>query len=148
METVIRSAVMFFFLLGVMRAIGKRELSELSGFDMVLLVVMGDIVQQGVTQEDMSITGAFLAVSTMAVLVILLSWLGFRSRRAHHVIDGLPAVVLRDGKLIHATAVLERLTTEDILEAARQHGIGDLASVEIGILEPDGKFSFITRDRR
>lgn len=144
MEIVIRSAIVFFFLLGVMRVIGKRELAEMSGFEMLLLVVMGDIIQQGVTQEDMSITGGMLAVGTMTLLVVGMSWLGFRSPRARRVLDGLPTVIVRDGRVLGDAARIERLTDQDVLEAARQRGIADLRSVRVGILEPDGRFTFLT----
>ena len=145
MEIVVRSAIVFFFLFGVMRVIGKRELVEMSGFEMVLLVVMGDIVQQGVTQEDMSITGAFLAVGTMAILVTGLSWVSFRSNRARRVIAGRPTLVVRDGRLLVDAAHIERLARSDIEEAARQKGIADLGEITIGILEPDGRFTFLTQ---
>ena len=147
MEIIIRSTLVFVFLLVIMRVIGKKELAELSGFEMVLLVVMGDITQQGVTQEDMSLTGSFLAVSTMALLVIGLSWISLRSSRARTLITGLPTVVLRDGRFLAEAAKLERLTEDDIKEAARQRGIEDLRDIRLGILEPDGRFTFLTGER-
>ena len=146
MEIMIRAAVIFTFLYLLMRALGKRELAELSAFELVLFVTIGDIVQQGVTQEDMSLTGAGLAVGTMAGLILLLSWLGFRFPRTRRPIDGVPAVVVRDGVVLRHVLKIERMTEDDVHEEARLQGIADLAEVRIAVLEPDGRFSFIKRD--
>ncbi|HZD17176.1 MAG TPA: YetF domain-containing protein [Actinomycetota bacterium] len=145
MEIVIRAAAVFLFLWLLMRAMGKKELAELSAFELVLLVVIGDLVQQGVTQEDMSVTGAILAVGTIALLVLLSSYIGFRSDRARRVIDGVPVVVIRDGEVLGAVLRVERLTEDDVVGAARQQGIASPRDVVVGVLEPDGRFSFIRR---
>jgi uncharacterized membrane protein YcaP (DUF421 family) len=93
MEIVIRAAVVYVVLWALLRTMGKRTLAELGAFELVLLVVIGDMVQQGVTQEDMSVTGALLAVGTMALLVLVTGILTRRSDRANHVIEGDPVVV-------------------------------------------------------
>jgi uncharacterized membrane protein YcaP (DUF421 family) len=146
MEIVIRSTVIFFFLWIVTRAVGRRELSQLSAFELLLLVTFGDLVQQGVTQEDMSLTGAVLAVGTMALLTVLLSYLSFRFRRTEPVLEGLPVIIVRDGRPLEDVLRIERLSVAEVDEAAREQGIGDLKEVTIGIIERDGKFSFIKRD--
>jgi len=105
--------------------------------------VIGDLVQQGITQQDTSLTAAMLAVSTIAVLVVTMSFLSYRWRRAGPVVQGIAVVVVRDGRVIPEALKLERLSSDDVDEAARQQGIGDLADVEVGVLEADGKFSFI-----
>jgi uncharacterized membrane protein YcaP (DUF421 family) len=143
MEIVIRTIVIYAFLWALTRAMGKRELAQLSAFELLLLVTIGDLVQQGVTEEDFSLTGAILSVGTIGLLVIITSYVGFRWPRARPVVDGLPVIILRDGQPLHQALKIERLRTEDLVEAARQQGIGDLAQVKIAVLEPDGKFSFI-----
>jgi uncharacterized membrane protein YcaP (DUF421 family) len=143
METVARAAIMFCFIWLIMRAIGKKELSGLTAFDLILLVTMGDLIQQGVTQQDTSITASMLAVATMALLVVGTSYLTFRFRRLEPVTEGLPVIVVRDGQLQRQQMRIERLTEGEVSEAAREQGIGDLSGVAVGILESDGKFSFI-----
>src|ERR1041385_9034967 len=143
MEIVVRAVIMYAFLGLVMRAVGRKELSGLSAFELVLLVVMGDLIQQGVTQNDMSITGAMLAVSTFAVLVVALSWIGFKSKRLRPIVEGVPVIVIRNGKPLPKVLSMERLTMDDIKNAAREQGIGDLGEVAVGVLESDGKYSFI-----
>ncbi len=143
MEIVLRATVTFFFLLLVTRGMGKKELSQLSAFELILLITMGDLVQQGVTQEDQSLTGAFTAIATIAVLIVVLSAIQFRWPRTRNAIRGIPVVVLRNGRPLDEAMRLERLKLDEIHEAARQQGIGDLAEVRVAILEPDGKLSFL-----
>lgn len=147
MEIVVRAAVVYVFLWLLLRVVGKRELSQLNAFDLVLLIVMGDLIQQGVTQEDMSISGAMLAVGTMAVLLVASSWVSYRVVASRRVLEGVPVVVIQDGKVFHDVLDHERLTLEDLHEAAREQQVGDLDHVDWAVLEPDGKLSFVTKDQ-
>jgi uncharacterized membrane protein YcaP (DUF421 family) len=142
-EIVVRSIVIYVFLWLLLRALGKRELGEMSAFELLLLVVLGDLVQQGVTQEDYSVTGALLAIGTIAMFVIATSYLTFRSERARGALEGIPAVVIRDGRFLDDVIRIERLTHDEIIDAARARGIVDIRRVSIGILEADGRFSFL-----
>jgi uncharacterized membrane protein YcaP (DUF421 family) len=145
METVLRAAILYTFIWIVMRAIGRKELSGMSSFELVLLVVMGDLIQQGVTQQDNSITAAMLAVGTMSLLVVATSYLSFRFNRLGEKTEGLPVIIIRDGRLQRQLIEIERLSEDEVNEAARQQGIGDLRDVMVGILEPDGTFAFVTK---
>jgi uncharacterized membrane protein YcaP (DUF421 family) len=147
MEIVLRSAAVFVFLWFLTRIIGKKELAEISAFELVLLVVIGDLVQQGVTQEDMSVTGAILATGTIALLVVGMSYVSFRWKRAETVVEGIPVVIVSDGRMVAESMRVERLTDDEVISAAREQGIGDIAEVCFGVLEPDGKFSFVRFDR-
>jgi uncharacterized membrane protein YcaP (DUF421 family) len=146
MEIVVRATVIFFFLFLLMRGLGRRELSEMSAFELVVLVTLGDLVQQGITQEDMSLTGAMLAAGTMGMWAFVLSYASFRSGRMKRLLAGVPVVIARDGKILEEVAKLERLTVDDILDEARQNGIADVDEIALAILEIDGNFSFIKKD--
>lgn len=146
MEVIIRAAVLFGFLWLVTRAVGKRELGQLSAFELVLLVTMGDLVQQGITQEDYSVTGAMLAVSTFALLSVLLSFISWRFPRTRPALEGRPAVVLRDGEVEDEVLASERMTRTELAEAARKQGIRDLAEVDLAVLENDGTLSFFRKE--
>lgn len=148
MEIVIRSTLLYLFLWGIARGVGKRELSEMTAFELILLVTMGDLVQQGITQEDMSITGAMLAVGTMTLWILAFAYLSWRFRRLRPAFEGVPVVVIRHGRPLDKVLRIERLTLDEVCEAARNQGVGDLADVDIGVLEPDGKFSFLTSTGR
>lgn len=146
MGIVVRSLIIYTLLWLLLRALGKRELGELNAFELLLLIVLGDLVQQGVTQEDMSVTGAILAVATIAMFIIATSYLSFRSPRARVALEGIPAVIIRNGRFVDEVIRIERVTHDQILDAARQHGIRDISSVDIGVLEVDGKFSFLSME--
>jgi uncharacterized membrane protein YcaP (DUF421 family) len=146
MQIVVRAAIMYFFVWFLTRALGKKELATLSVFEMILLVVTGDLFQQGVMQEDMSVTGSALAISTLGLLVVAFSYISFRFAPARPTLEGVSVVIVRDGDPIEAAMKLERLTLDEVHAAARQEGIDDLSSVELGVLEPDGKFSFLKAD--
>jgi uncharacterized membrane protein YcaP (DUF421 family) len=143
MEIVVRATLMFFFILLLTRAMGKKELSQLTALELILLITIGDLVQQGVTQEDQSITGTMLAASTIGLLIVVFSFVGFRWPFARRAIRGIPVVVVRNGRPVDEMLRVERLSMEDVLEGAREQGIADLRQVRLGVLEPDGKFSFI-----
>jgi uncharacterized membrane protein YcaP (DUF421 family) len=145
MDIVVRAALMFFFILLITRIVGRRELSSLQPFDLVLLVVIGDLVQQGVTQSDYSFTGLMIAAATIAVLQTGVSWLGFRSDKVGLVIEGEPIVVVQDGKCIDGNLRRERIQVAEVRESAREQGIGSLDEIAWGILETSGKFSFVKK---
>ncbi|MCY7364320.1 MAG: DUF421 domain-containing protein [Frankiaceae bacterium] len=144
MEIVFRAAVIYFFLWFVTRVVGKRELGQMSAFELVLLVTMGDLIQQGVTQEDYSVTGAMLAVGTFALLIVGFSWVSWRFSRTRRGLEGLPVIVITDGAMREDVLRYERLSDTEVHEALREQGIDDVSTVRIGVLEPDGKFSFFT----
>ena len=146
MDVVWRAAAIYLFLFVFTRALGKRELAEMSAFELIVLVTIGDLVQQGVTQEDFSMTGAVLAVSTFGFLALIGSYVTFRFPRSRGVLEGLPVVVVHDGRVLTDVMKLERVTQDEVLEEARTQGISDIADVRLGILEPDGKFSFLRNE--
>lgn len=147
MEIMVRATVIFFFVWGLMRVMGKRELSELTAFELVLLISIGDLIQQGITQEDMSITGAMLAVGTIAAWIMAFSFMSFRWRRSRPVLEGSPVLVVHLGEVLENALHVERVTVDELKDAAREQGVEDLSDVRYGILEANGRFSFITGER-
>ena len=144
MDIVIRSLVIFLLLWIVIRVSGKRELAQLSAFDLILLVTVGDLVSQGVVQEDYSLTAAVIAVSTFAIAGIALARLGFWVPRVRPFLAGVPRVVVRDGEPVLDVLNSERITMDDVFEACRKQGIRSLRDIELCVLEVDGSFSFFT----
>jgi uncharacterized membrane protein YcaP (DUF421 family) len=145
MDIVLRTVVVFAFLLVLTRVIGRRELSSLEPFDLILLIVLGDAVQQGLTQDDYSLTGAFLVVGTFAVLQVSVSWITYRFPKARPILDGEPIIVVQDGKPIERNLKRERLTLGELAEAARGQQIGSLDEVKWAVLETNGTLSFIKK---
>jgi uncharacterized membrane protein YcaP (DUF421 family) len=145
MDIALRGIVLFAFATFITRVVGRRELSSLSAIDLVLLIVLGDALQQGLTQDDYSVTGAMIAVSTIAVLQVALSYASYRSRRVRSVVEGRPIVIVQDGAIIPANLRRDRLTVDEILEEARQQQMSSLSDVAWGILEPNGTISFLPK---
>jgi len=146
MEIVYRSAIIFFFLWIVTRAVGRSQLGELSTFQLLLYVTMGDMVQQAITQQDYSVTAAILAVSTFALLTVFFSWVGWRYKKSRPIVHGSPLLIVKNGNPLLDAMARERMTTDDLYEQAREQGISNLSEIDLAILETDGKVSFFTKD--
>ena len=145
MDIVLRAAVAFLFILFLTRIVGRRELGSLEPFDVILLVTIGDLVQQGVTQNDLSVTGMFLAVGTIAVLTVLFSYLPWRFRPLRPVLEGQPVILIEDGNVIQKNLKRNRLTNEEVAAEARLQQIPSLDAVRWAVLETSGRISFIKK---
>ena len=119
MDLVVRAAVAFLFVYLLTRVIGRRELSSMQPFDLIMLVMIGDLVQQGVTQNDFSVTGALLVGSTIALMTVAVSYTSFRFPRLRPVLDGEPVIVVEDGEPIDRNLRRNRITLEELAAAAR-----------------------------
>jgi uncharacterized membrane protein YcaP (DUF421 family) len=147
MDIAIRAVVLYAFLIVVMRVTGRRELSALSAVDLVLLIVLGDAIQQGLTQDDYSVVGALIAVSTIAVMQVGSSYLSYRFRRVRRVLEGEPVVIIEDGTLLEANLRRERMKPEEVAEEMRLQQIASFDEVAWGILERNGQISFIKKQQ-
>jgi uncharacterized membrane protein YcaP (DUF421 family) len=147
MDLVIRATIVFFVILIVTRAVGRRELSSMEPFDLILLVVIGDLVQQGVTQSDNSVTGAITVICTMAVLTVVTAYLSFRFRRLRPLLEGDPVLVISDGRVLERNLHRQRMTIEELAAEARLQSIGSLGDVSYAVLESNGRVSFLKADQ-
>jgi uncharacterized membrane protein YcaP (DUF421 family) len=145
MDLTIRAVVLFFFVYLITRVIGRRELSSLEPFDLILLIVIGDAIQQGLTQDDYSVTGALIVIGTFAVLQILVSYLSYRFPRLRPALDGEPIVVVQDGKAIEKNMKRERITVDEVLVEARQQQVASLDQIAWAVLETSGRISIIPK---
>lgn len=145
MDIAIRGIVLYVFLILIMRVTGRRELSTLGPVDLVLLIVLGDAIQQGLTQDDYSVTGAIIAVSTIATIQVVSSYLTYRSKRARRVLEGNPIVIIQDGAFVTKNLARERMTTDEVCESMRLKQIGSVDDVAWGILESNGEISFVPK---
>src|SRR6059058_1061951 len=119
MDLVLRTIFVFLLILVLTRAVGRRELSSMEPFDLILLVVIGDLVQQGVTQSDYSITGVTLVISTLCLMTVLFSFLSYKFPRLRTALDGEPLVLVEDGEVVASNLRRERLTVEELAAEAR-----------------------------
>ena len=145
MDIVLRAIVVFAVLLVLTRIIGRRELSSLQPFDLILIIILGDAVQQGLTQDDYSLTGAILAIGTIAMLQLAVSFTNFKFPKLRSILDGEPIVVVQDGKPIDKNLRRERVTLDDLAAAMRKQGIGSLDDVQWAVMETSGIISFLKK---
>ena len=145
MDIVIRATVVFLLLFVVTRTVGRRELSMNEPFDLILLVVLGDLVQQGVTQSDTSVTGTLLAVLTFALLTVGFSILSFRVPTLRTALEGHPLILIEDGKPIERNLKRQRLALEEILAEGRSSQVTSLEDIRWAILETNGTINVIPK---
>ena len=146
MDLVFRAIFGFLFVFLLTRIVGRRELSSLEPFDLILLVMIGDLVQQGITQNDFSVTGLVLVGGTVALMTILVAWTDFRFPFVRPAIAGRPIIVVQDGEPIERNLRQNRLTAEEVAAELRQEqGLSSLDQVKWGILESNGRISFIPK---
>lgn len=143
MDVVLRAIIIYVVVFAFTRAIGRRELSTLQPFDLILLIVIGDLIQSGVTQDDMSVTGILLVLCTIGILQVATSYLGFRFRRLRPFLQGEPIVLVENGRTIDKNMRRERLTLDDLAEKARLSEIASLDEIRWAVLETNGDISFI-----
>jgi uncharacterized membrane protein YcaP (DUF421 family) len=148
MDLVWRTVYVFVLILVITRAVGRRELSSMEPFDLILLVVIGDLVQQGVTQSDNSLTGTTTVIVTMAALVVFTAWLSFRFAGLRPVLEGKPTLLIADGELLERNLRRQRMTVDEVRAEARQQSIGSLEEIRYAVLESNGRISFITDPER
>ena len=145
MDIVLRAVLAFGFIFFLTRVVGRRELSSLEPFDLIMLIVLGDFVQQGVTQSDYSVTGLVLAAGTIALMQVGVSYVNFRFKRMRTVLEGEPIVLIEDGRVLERNVHRERMTRHELEEQARLSQIASLDDVRWAVLETSGQISFIPK---
>jgi uncharacterized membrane protein YcaP (DUF421 family) len=143
MDIAIRSFFAFLFVFAITRVVGRRELASLEPFDMIMLVVIGDLVQQGVTQSDNSVTGIVIVLSVITLMTVIFAFLNFRFPRLRPFMEGRPVVLIDNGSVIERNLKRERLTVDEVEAEARLQQIASLAQIRWAVLECNGKISFI-----
>ena len=145
MDIVLRAVAVYVFIWLLTRILGRRELSTLEPFDLVLLVVLGDLVQQGVTQNDFSVTGAFLAAGSFALMTLLFSWLAFRFKRLQPVLEGDPVILVERGTPIERNLRRNRITLEELAAQARMQQVAHIEDIDWAVLETSASISVIPK---
>jgi uncharacterized membrane protein YcaP (DUF421 family) len=145
MDLALRAIAGFAFVFFLTRVVGKRELSTMEPFDVIMLVMLGDLVQQGITQNDFSVTGLMIVAGTVGLLTVFTSYLSFRFKGLRPILDGEPVIIVRDGEVLARNLRRERLTVEEVNAAARLDQIASLDDVRWAVLETNGQISFIKK---
>jgi len=145
-EFVLRGLLVYGFLLITLRLTGKRQVGQLAPFDLVLLLVLSNAVQNSMNAGDNSVAGGFILVATLLLANVGLSWLTWRSKRAETLLEGRPQILVHNGLVDEPMLASERITRHELMAAVRQVGLSDLAEVRVAILETNGRINVIARD--
>jgi uncharacterized membrane protein YcaP (DUF421 family) len=147
MESVLRATAVYAFLLFLFRITGKRSLAQITSFDFVLLLIIGEATQQALLGEDFSVINAFIVIATLMFLELGLSLLKSRWPKLDPILESSPLIIVANGKVLEDRVAYERVDLEDVLAAAREmHGIERLDQIKFAILERSGGISIIPRD--
>ena len=145
-EVVLRTAVVYLFLVAAIRISGKREVGQLSILELVVILVISDAVQNSMVGENTTIWSGIVAVITLLVMDRGIKTLVGRSSRARHFVVGEPRLLVRDGRLLEKALREEGIDAEDVRAAARSHGVARVDDVRLAVLETDGTISIIPND--
>jgi uncharacterized membrane protein YcaP (DUF421 family) len=146
LEIVVRTAVVYAVILIGIRLTGKREVGQMTPFDLALLLLISNAVQNAMTGPDTSVIGGVIAAVTLLVLNAGVTRIVWKYRKARKVIEGSPTLLVRNGKIIEEHLAKERITPESLSQALREHGVATLSDVSLAVLEIDGSMSILKKD--
>lgn len=146
LEICLRTFIIYAIILVGVRLTGKREIGQLTPFDLVFLLLISNSVQNAMTGPDTSLTGGLVAAVTLFVATFIVSRLFFKDRKLRQVIEGSPTVLISHGEVFHPNLDKENLTVDQLSAALREHGVLRAEDVELAVLEIDGSISIIRKD--
>lgn len=144
-EFVLRGLLVYGFLLVTLRLTGKRQVGQLAPFDLVLLLVLSNAVQNSMNAGDNSVGAGFILVATLLTVNGLMSWLTWRNKRAEILLEGRPQILVHHGLVDEARLARERISQHELMAAVRQAGVADLEQVHVAILETNGRINVIAK---
>jgi|SRR5690554_2717584 len=148
MDAVLRGLSVYIFLLILFRISGKRNISQITTFDFVLLLILGEATQQALLGDDFSVTNAFIVILTLIAADILISSIKQKFKKFDKLVGGVPLIIVENGKPIKDRMDESRIDEEDILESARKkHGLSRMSQIKYAILERDGDISIIPAEK-
>jgi uncharacterized membrane protein YcaP (DUF421 family) len=144
-EFVLRALVVYGFLLITLRLTGKRQVGQLAPFDLVLLLVLSNAVQNSMNAGDNTVAAGFILVLTLLAVNGFMGWITWRSKRAEILVEGRPQILVHNGVPDEALLAAERITRHELMAAVRQAGLSDMADVRVAILETNGRINVIAK---
>lgn len=145
-EMIVRALIVYLFLLVALRLTGKRQISESSPFDFVLLLIVADGVQNSMSGGDESLQGGLITAATLFAIDHLIGIISFKNKKAANIIDGIPQVLIYNGKINDKLVKKEKMTKHEIDESLRQEGCTRLDQVKLAVLENNGSISVIKKE--
>jgi uncharacterized membrane protein YcaP (DUF421 family) len=143
LEKVVRSVVVYVFLLAAFRLVGKRQVGQMTPFDLVVLLIISNIVQNALIGDDNSLGGGLLGATTILVVNALVAWMTFRSKRLRRVVEHTPTILVRHGRICWENLARERLSLSEFHAALRREGVVTVRGLRYVLLEQDGHLSVL-----
>lgn len=142
-ELIIRGTCIYFFMFIIMKIWGKKHLGEMTAFDFILLLFISEAVQNSLVDDDKSVWGGMIVISTFLFWSSLINKITFRSRKLEKILDGVPQVLIKNGRVDLTLMKKEQITEQELFEALRQEGVDELKKVKLATLETNGHLSVI-----
>lgn len=145
-EIVLRTAIVYFVILIGIRLTGKREIGQMAPFDLALLLLISNAVQNAMTGPDMSVSGGIVAAVTLLVLNAAVTRVVWKNRKMRRFVEGTPTLLIRNGKIIQENLNRERVSADELTQALREHGVASVDDVSVAVLEIDGSISVLKNE--
>lgn len=146
LEVILRTIIIYIIVLVGIRLTGKREVSQMAPFDLVLLLLIANAVQNAMTGPNTSVTGGLVAAGTLLVVNAIITRLSFRSLKLRKELEGTPTMLIHRGELVKKNMQKEHITIDEMEQALREHGISTIRDVGLAVLEVDGAISVLKKD--
>jgi uncharacterized membrane protein YcaP (DUF421 family) len=145
-EIILRTAIVYFVILIGIRLTGKREIGQMTPFDLALLLLISNAVQNAMTGPDTSVSGGIVAAATLLLLNAAVTRVVWKNRKVRKFVEGTPTLLIRHGKIIHEHLDKERITADALTQALREHGVASVEEVSVAVLEIDGSISVLKNE--
>lgn len=147
-EHVLRATIVYVFLFVLLRFVGKKSVGELAPFDIIVLLILSETVQNAMVGDDKSLTGGLVSAATLIILAQAMNLLSWSNKRLARVIEGTPRILVSHGRRLKQAMERERVSIAELTEAMRREGHSNISDIRFAILENDGKISIIPRERQ
>jgi uncharacterized membrane protein YcaP (DUF421 family) len=144
-EHIVRGVAVYVFLFVLLRFVGKKHVGELAPFDLLVLLILSETVQNSLVGDDTSLIGGLISATTLVVLAYGISFLTYHSKLAERIIEGKPRILVRHGRRRPTEMAKQRISTSELKEALRHQGCGNICTVRAAILENDGRITVIKK---
>jgi uncharacterized membrane protein YcaP (DUF421 family) len=145
-EKIVRCVIVYLFLLVVFRVMGKRQLGQMTAFDLIVLLIISELVQNAMIGDDDSVTGGLISVTTLVCVNAAVAWATYRFKTAERLVEHAPTILVRHGRVLWDNVRREHMTPAEFRSALRRNGVVSLHQVRFVLLEEDGHLSVIRKD--
>lgn len=142
-EKIFRSLVVYFFVLLAFRFTGKRQVGQLTPFDLVVLLIISNVVQNALIGNDTSLGGGLVGAATIFIVNFLIVEIAYRSKKARRILETHPTLLVHNGRILHRNLEKELITLEDLQAALRKHGLLTVEEAQFAVLEENGEISVV-----